>query len=58
MRQLAEALHLDEQYMTLHPTNFRRCTADDEKERYKKQLYNILTRRNTHVQSELLKFQR
>mgnify|MGYP001022641757 CR=1 FL=1 len=53
MRQLSEALQLDEQYMALHPANFRKCISEEEKERYKKQLYNIFTRRNSHIQDDV-----
>jgi hypothetical protein len=49
MRQLIDILHIDEQYMSLHPYNFRRCSSDEEKERYKKQLYNLFMRRNSHI---------
>jgi hypothetical protein len=58
MMHLIDILRLDETYLSLHPSNFKKCSSDEEKERYKKQLYNVFTRRNTHIMNEMLVFQK
>lgn len=58
MRSLLDVLHLDENYSSLHSTNYRRCLSDLEKERYRKQLYNSLSRRNAHIHQEICVYQK
>lgn len=58
MKNLQELLVLDEGYTVLHYANFRKCGTDAQKERYTKQLCNMLARRNAHIHQEITSFRR
>lgn len=56
MRHL-DVLQLDDCYSSLHALNYRRCTSEVERERYRKQFCNLLTRRNTRIHQEICQYQ-
>lgn len=53
-----DILNIDEPYNQLHLNNFKKCSSDWEKERYRKQLYNILSKKNAHIQSQMNSYEK